>query len=295
MKQTLFRGSGVALVTPMRPDYSIDYDVLGGLVETQITKGTDALVVAGTTGEGSTLTDQEHEELIRFCARRAKGQVPVIAGAGSNNTAHAVSLCRAAERAGADALLLVTPYYNKATQEGLYLHFKACMDATKLPIILYNVPSRTGVTLQPETCRRLSQLDRIVALKEAGGSISQFAKIAALCGDDLVLYSGNDDQIVPTMSLGGKGVVSVLANLAPEDTHRICEAYLDGHIGQSRALQLSYLDLIQALFLEVSPIPVKEALNQLGIPVGPCRLPLCGMGDQAKAALTAALANHHFL
>ena len=237
MKNTIFKGSGVAIVTPMKADLSIDYDTLGCLLEAQIASHTDAVIVAGTTGEGSTLSTEEHLEVIRYTVGRVKGRIPVIAGAGSNNTAHAAALSREAEKLGADALLHVTPYYNKASQTGLYKHFCACAASVKLPIILYNVPSRTGVNIQIDTYKKLSEIGNIVAVKEACGSLSQMARIASVCGDDLDIYSGNDDQITPALALGAKGVISVLANIAPQDTHAICQHFFDGDIQQSTALQ----------------------------------------------------------
>ena len=295
MKPILFQGSCVALVTPMRPDTSVDYTVLGELIDWQIAQGTDALLLAGTTGEGSTLDDGEHLEVIRYAVHRAKGRVPVLAGAGSNNTAHAVYLSREAEKAGADALLHVTPYYNKASQKGLLLHFQACAAAVRLPVLLYNVPSRTGVNILPETYRALSEVDNIVAVKEAGGNLAQIAKTAALCGGDLHIYSGNDDQVTALLALGAKGVVSVLANIAPQDTHRMCQAFFDGDLAESRRLQLFYKELIEALFSDVNPIPVKQALCDLGWKVGGCRLPLCDMEDKAHARLRETLGRYGLL
>lgn len=277
MKQVIFQGSGVAIVTPMNEDLSINYETLGELLEFQIANHTDAVIVAGTTGESSTLTDEEHINVIRYTVERVNGRIPVIAGAGSNCTSHAVSLSKDAEKAGADALLHVTPYYNKASQIGLFQHFHACAKAVSLPIILYNVPSRTGVNIQTETYRRLSEIDNIVATKEASGNFSQLAKIAAVCGDNLNIYSGNDDQITSALALGAKGVISVMANLIPETTHEICQSFFDGDPHKSDTLQLKYLELIEALFSDVNPIPVKQALNFMGYHVGSCRLPLCDM------------------
>ena len=277
MKDTVFKGAGTAMITPMREDGSINDSVFRQLIEMQISEGIDALVVAGTTGEGATLTDREHIDLIELAVKCARGRVPVIAGAGSNNTAHAVYLSKECERAGADALLHVTPYYNKASQQGLFLHFSECAKATRLPIILYNVPSRTGVNIFPATYKRLSEIDNIVAVKEASGNFSQMAKIASLCKDDLAVYSGNDDQITSALALGAKGVISVLSNIIPRETHEICETYFQGHSGKSDDLQLKYLELIEALFLDVNPIPVKQAMRAMGYQVGRCRLPLCDM------------------
>lgn len=289
MKETIFTGSGVAIVTPMREDRSIDYEELGRLIDFQLDNGTDALIICGTTGESSTMTDEEHVECIAYAVKRVAGRVPVIAGAGSNDTAYAIWVSKEAEAAGADALLQVTPYYNKATQKGLVAHFIAIADATTLPIILYNVPSRTGVNIKPETYLELSQHPRIVAAKEASGDLSAAARTARLCGDALTLYSGNDDQVLPILSLGGKGVISVLANVAPRETHEMVAAYLAGETAKATALQLKYIPLIEALFSEVNPIPVKEALNLMGFHCGPCRLPLTPMEEKNREKLAAAL------
>lgn len=276
-KQILFRGVGTAMVTPMREDGTINYPVFGQLLGEQADRGADAVIIAGTTGEGSTLYDREHIELVEYAVKKINGKIPVIAGAGSNNTAHAVHLSKEFEKIGADGLLHVTPYYNKASQQGLFLHFQACAEATRLPIILYNVPSRTGVNIYPATYKRLSQIDNIVACKEASGNFSQLAKIAALCKEDLTIYSGNDDQITSALALGAQGVISVLSNILPKETHEICRSYFDGDSSLSDSLQLKYLDLIEALFLDVNPIPVKQAMRAMGYDVGRCRLPLCDM------------------
>lgn len=289
MKKTIFCGSGVAIVTPMKEDLFIDYEMLGRLLEDQIANHTDAVVVAGTTGEGSTLSEEEYLAVIRYTVKQVKGRIPVIAGAGSNNTAHAVARSKAAEDLGADALLHVTPYYNKASQTGLYKHFCACAEAVRLPIILYNVPSRTGVNIQIDTYQKLSEIDNIVAVKEASGNLSQIAKIAAVCGDKLDLYSGNDDQITSALALGAKGVISVLANVVPQAVHDMCQSYFDNHVQQSSSLQLQYLELIEALFSDVNPIPIKQALNDMGYAVGSCRLPLCDMEEPLKKRLLAVL------
>ena len=276
-KQILFRGVGTAMVTPMREDGTINYPVFGQLLREQADRGADAVIIAGTTGEGSTLYDREYIELVEYAVKKINGKIPVIAGAGSNNTAHAVHLSKEFEKIGADGLLHVTPYYNKASQQGLFLHFQACAEATRLPIILYNVPSRTGVNIYPATYKRLSQIDNIVACKEASGNFSQLAKIAALCKEDLTIYSGNDDQITSALALGAQGVISVLSNILPKETHEICRSYFDGDSSLSDSLQLKYLDLIEALFLDVNPIPVKQAMRAMGYDVGRCRLPLCDM------------------
>ncbi|MEG2086889.1 MAG: 4-hydroxy-tetrahydrodipicolinate synthase [Angelakisella sp.] len=288
-KDLIFTGSAVAIVTPMQADESIDYQKLGTLIEMQIENGTDAIVICGTTGEASTMTNEEHVECIKYAVKQSAGRVPVIAGAGSNHTDYAIWMSKEAEAAGADALLQVTPYYNKCTQKGLIAHFTAIADATPLPIILYNVPSRTGMTIKPETYLELAKHPRIVATKEASGDISAIAKIAQLCGDSLAIYSGNDDQIVPILSLGGKGVISVLANVAPQKTHDIVASWLSGNTAHSLALQLELLPLIDALFCEVNPIPVKEAMNLLGLGCGPCRLPLTPMEQATHDRLVSEL------
>lgn len=285
MKKTIFTGAGVAIVTPMNPDESINFDRLGQIIDNQIENGTDAIVICGTTGESATMTDQEHVDCIEYAVKRVNGRVPVIAGAGSNHTSYAVWMSKEAKRVGADALLHVTPYYNKTSQTGLIRHFNAVADATDLPIILYNVPSRTGVNITPATYRELAKHPNIVAAKEASGNISQIAQIAQACGDELDLYSGNDDQIVPLLSLGAKGVISVLSNIMPRETHDICRLFFEGKITESRALQLKLLPLINALFSDVNPIPVKEAMNMMGWECGECRLPLVSMQPQAKEHL----------
>lgn len=277
MKHTIFTGAGVAIVTPMKKDLSIHYEMLGTLLDYQLKHHTDAIVVAGTTGEASTLTEQEQIELIRFTVEYVNHRVPVIAGVGSNNTAHAVLLSKLAYHAGADALLHVTPYYNKTSQRGLIKHFSACASASDLPIILYNIPSRTGVNILPDTYLKLCEIDQITAVKEASGNFSQIAKIAALCGDRLDIYTGNDDQITSSLALGAKGVISVLSNIVPSVAHDICQSFFDGNSHLSDTLQLTYLELIEALFSDVNPIPVKQALNYMGLDVGSCRLPLCDM------------------
>ena len=288
-KQILFRGVGTAMVTPMREDGTINYPVFGQLLREQADRGADAVIIAGTTGEGSTLYDREHIELVEYAVKKINGKIPVIAGAGSNNTAHAVHLSKEFEKIGADGLLHVTPYYNKASQQGLFLHFQACAEATRLPIILYNVPSRTGVNIYPATYKRLSQIDNIVACKEASGNFSQLAKIAALCKEDLTIYSGNDDQITSALALGAQGVISVLSNILPKETHEICRSYFDGDSSLSDSLQLKYLDLIEALFLDVNTIPVKQAMRAMGYDVGRCRLPLCDMDPTNAEKLYSVL------
>ena len=289
MKKTIFTGAGVAIVTPMNPDESINFDRLGQIIDNQIENGTDAIVICGTTGESATMTDQEHVDCIEYAVKRVNGRVPVIAGAGSNHTSYAVWMSKEAKRVGADALLHVTPYYNKTSQTGLIRHFNAVADATDLPIILYNVPSRTGVNITPATYRELAKHPNIVAAKEASGNISQIAQIAQACGDELDLYSGNDDPIVPLLSLGAKGVISVLSNIMPRETHDICRLFFEGKIAESRTLQLKLLPLINALFSDVNPIPVKEAMNMMGWECGECRLPLVSMQPQAKEHLRSLM------
>ena len=267
----------------------------GRLIDRQLAEGTDAIIVCGTTGESSTMSDEEHLNAIRFAVERAAGRVPVVAGAGSNDTAYAVNLAKESKEAGVDGILVVTPYYNKTSQRGLIAHYNTIADATDLPMILYHIPGRTGVTIAPQTFKELSKHPNIVAVKEASGNISKIAETKYLCGDDLDLYSGNDDQIVPILSLGGIGVISVLSHVAPKATHDICQLYFDGKVKESARLQLGYMDLIHALFIDVNPIPVKDAMNQMGFAAGPCRMPLYPMSDGDRAVLTAALKNHGLL
>ena len=289
-KKRIFTGAGVAIVTPMNADGSVNYEAMGQLIEQQVTGGTDAIIVCGTTGESSTLTDEEHRRVIQFTVAQVNHRIPVVAGTGSNDTAYCLELSQEAQKMGVDGLLLVTPYYNKCSQKGLIRHYLTVADAVDLPMILYSVASRTGVNILPETLKELSKHPNIVAVKEASGSISQVAKIRHLCGDDLDVYSGNDDQIVPLLSLGGIGVISVLSNLMPKETHDICQLYFDGKVQESAALQLKLLDLINNLFSDVNPIPVKEALNMMGFPAGPCRMPLCEMDDGPREKLRASMA-----
>lgn len=287
---SLFKGSGVAIITPMKDNGEINYDAFNELIEAQITGGTDALIVCGTSGEAPTLDDPEHLEAIGFAVQQSKGRVPVIAGTGSNNTAHAVMMSEEAEKLGADGLLLVTPYYNKATQDGLYQHYRTIASATKLPCIIYNVPSRTGTNIQPETMVHLAKdQENIVGIKEASGSISQVAKLAGLADGCLDIYSGNDDQIVPICSLGGVGVISVLANVAPRETHDMVMLCLEGKYEEARKLQLRALPLVEQLFIEVNPIPVKAALNMQGFKAGSPRLPLTELTDAHKKTLSEAM------
>lgn len=289
MKKPVFTGAAVAIITPMKADGSVNYEELGRIIDDQIANGTDAIVICGTTGESPTLDHGEHLECIRYTVEKAAHRVPVIAGTGSNDTAYAVKLSQAAEQAGADALLLVTPYYNKSSQAGLIAHYTAIASAVSLPCILYNVPSRTGCNLTPATLAELAKLPNINAVKEASGNISQVAEIAALCGDALNIYSGNDDQIVPLLALGGRGVISVLSNVAPRQAHDICALWFAGKTQESLALQLKMLPLCKALFADVNPIPVKWAMNRLGWQAGECRLPLVAPSAAVQAQLEDAL------
>ena len=292
----IFKGAAVAIITPMHQDGSVNYEEFRKLVEFQIENGTDAIVVCGTTGEASTLSHEEHLDVIKYCAEVVKGRVPVIAGTGSNSTETAIYLSTEAEKSGVDGLLLVTPYYNKATQNGLYAHFKAIADSVKIPVILYNVPGRTGCNLLPETIVRLCQdVKNIVGVKEASGNISQIAKLAALAKGSVDIYSGNDDQIVPVMSLGGLGVISVLSNVAPRQTHDICAKFLEGDVKESCRLQLEALDLCGSLFCEVNPIPVKKAVSLIGFEAGPLRMPLSEIEEKNEARLRASMENYGLL
>lgn len=288
MKNTVFTGAATAIVTPLNEN-GIDFESFGRLIDFQIESGIDAIVTVGTTGEGSTLTDEEHKAAIKFTVERVGGRVPVIAGTGSNDTAYAIELTKYACEVGADAMLLVTPYYNKATQEGMYRSFMMTADASTKPCILYNVPSRTGCNLLPETVARLAEHPNIVGIKEASGNISQIAEVARLCAGKIDIYSGNDDQIVPIMSLGGVGVISVLSNLLPAETSKMCRLFLEGNIAQARDMQLHYLPLIDALFSEVNPIPVKAAMAAMGYGENYLRLPLTPMSEDKEARLLSIM------
>ncbi len=288
MKNCVFTGVGTALITPMTAN-GIDYKQMAELIEWQINQGVDALVIAGTTGEGSTLTDSEHREVLKFAVEQVHGRIPVIAGTGSNDTAYAVDLTKFACQIGCDAMLLVTPYYNKATQDGLYESFKAIAEASTKPCLLYNVPSRTGCNLLPETVLRLCECQNIVGIKEACGDFSQIAKLLSLVGDKIAVYSGNDDQIVPLLSLGGKGVISVLSNILPGETKAICDRFFDGDVVGSAELQLQLLPLINALFSEVNPIPVKAALSAMGMCENRLRLPLTPLSAHHQTVLLDAM------
>lgn len=295
MKNTIFTGAGVAIVTPFKEDGSVNYPALEKLLEFHIENGTDSIVICGTTGESATLTVKEHSEVIKFTVDTVNHRIPVIAGTGSNETAYAVELSNYAEKAGADALLIVTPYYNKTSQRGLVKHYNFIADRVSTPIIIYNVPSRTGVNVLPETYAQLCEHKNIVATKEASGNISQVAKTAALCGDKLDIYSGNDDQIVPIMSLGGKGVISVLSNICPKIAHDIPALYLEGKCKESAQLQLDYLELCNAMFMDVNPIPVKVAMRMMGFDVGPLRMPLCDMDDEHTDKLRNVLKKYNLI
>ena len=292
----LFEGAGVALVTPFKENGEVNYEKLEEIVEEQIAGGTDAIIACGTTGEASTMTHEEHLDVIEYICRVTKKRIPVVAGTGSNCTETAVYLSAEAEKRGADGLLLVSPYYNKATQKGLMAHFTAVADAVKIPVILYNIPGRTGVTIKPETIAALCRdVDNIVGVKEASGNFSAIATLMNLADGKVDLYSGNDDQIVPLLSLGGKGVISVLSNVAPRQTHDICASYFAGDVKTSAALQLKAIPLITELFSEVNPIPVKAAMNMMGKGVGPLRMPLTEMEPQNQEKLKKAMTAYDIL
>lgn len=293
MKKVPFIGSGVALVTPFTED-GIDFQKLGELIEFQIRERTDAIIICGTTGEPSTMTEEEQKTVIRYTVEKVNKRIPVIAGTGSNNTKRCVELSKYAEDVGADGLLIVTPYYNKTTQRGLIEHYTTVAKSVKIPIIIYNVPSRTGLNITPETLQILSEVENIVGVKEASGNISQIAEIAALCRENMIIYSGNDDQVVPILSLGGKGVISVIANIVPRDTHDMVVKYLAGDVKGSMEIQLKMIDLVKSLFIEVNPIPIKEAMNMLGFRVGKCRLPLTNMSEKNAEILRNSLRKYGF-
>ena len=292
MRKPIFTGSGVAIVTPFTNE-GTDYNKLSELIEYQIKEGTDAIIIAGTTGEASTMYDNEHKAAIKFTVEKVNGRVPVIAGTGSNHTVHAIELSKYAQEVGADAILTVTPYYNKTTQKGLYEHFKLIANSISIPAVLYNVPSRTNLNISPETIKALSEIDNIVAIKEC--NLSQVGDVVNLCGEDFTVYSGEDAAIVPFLSLGAKGVISVMANIIPKDTHDMVAKYLAGDVEASRKLQLKTLDLIKALFIEVSPIPIKAAMNLMGMNVGSCRLPLIDMSEKNQDILRNELIKYGLL
>ena len=291
---SIFEGSGVAIVTPFN-DNGVDYTKLKELLEWHIQEGTDAIVICGTTGEATTMTDSEKKETIKFTVDVVNKRIPVIAGTGSNNTSAAIEMSQYAESVGVDALLVITPYYNKTNSRGLFKHFEAINNSVKTPIILYNVPGRTGMNVTPNDLLELSSLSNIVAIKEASGNISQVAKIKALLKDKIDIYSGNDDQIVPILSLGGKGVISVLANVIPNKVHEMVKSYLEGNVSDSLNLQLEYLNLCNALFIETNPIPVKVALNMMGKNVGPLRLPLYDMDAKNEKILENTLKSYNLI
>jgi len=288
LKKLIFRGAGVAIITPFTED-GVNFPELAKIIEDQIAKGTDAVVITGTSGESATMSDEEHKAAIKFAVEKVHGRVPVIAGTGSNETAYAVQLSQYAEEVGADALLVVTPYYNKCTQRGLIQHFTAIADRVHIPIIMYNVPSRTGVCIQIDTYAKLAKHPNIVAVKEASGDLSAILRIRRACGDELAVYSGNDDQIVPILSLGGQGVISVLSNIAPRETHAMCQLYFDGKVKEASDMQIAYSELIDALFCEVNPIPIKTAMRLMGYAAGPLRLPLCDMEEAHLERLRQAM------
>ena len=287
MRKTLFTGAATALITPFTED-GVNFEALGNIIDHQIDNNIDALVICGTTGEAATMPDKEHLSVIEYAVKKVAGRVPVIAGTGSNDTAHCVELSVESQNLGADGLLITTPYYNKATQKGLIAHYDKVLEKTNLPIILYNVPGRTGMSYAIPTLKELARDERIVGIKEASGSIEYATEVARSC-PELTMYSGNDDIVVPLMSLGGKGVISVLSNIAPQETHDMCQKWFDGDIEGSRAMQFKYLELIKALFCEVNPIPVKTAMNIMGFNAGPLRLPLCDMDPANYARLEAAM------
>ncbi|WIW71483.1 4-hydroxy-tetrahydrodipicolinate synthase [Anaerosinus gibii] len=294
MKEIMFKGAGVAIITPFN-ETGIDFNELARLIDFNIENGTDAIIITGTTGESATMTDEEHKEAIKFTINHVNKRIPVIAGTGSNDTAYAMQLSKYAQEVGADGLLLVTPYYNKCSQKGLIKHFTYIADHTNIPIILYNVPSRTGVNIALDTYIELAKHPRIVAVKEASGDLSAIIKIKEACGDNLHIYSGNDDQIVPILSIGGIGVISVLSNVMPKEAHDICQLYFDGKVKESAELQIKLLTLINTLFIEVNPIPVKTALGLMGYKVGDLRMPLCEMAEGNLAKLKEVLSTHKLI
>ena len=291
MKKPIFTGSGVAIITPFAKDGSIDFEELGKILEFQIENETDAIIICGTTGESAAMPDSEHLSVIDYTVKKVSGRIPVIAGTGSNDTAHGINLCKAAEKLGVDGLLTVTPYYNKTTQRGLVKHFTALANSVKIPLILYNVPSRTGLNIKPDTLLELSKVENIIGIKEASGNITQVAQMAAKC-PDMVIYSGNDDQIIPIMSVGGLGVISVLANIEPKKTHDMCQKFLDKDTEGAMKLQLEAMEVIDALFCEVNPIPVKKAMSLMGYNTDTLRLPLCEISPENEKYLRRALVNY---
>lgn len=291
---SIFKGSGVAIITPFNEN-GIDYEKLRELLEWHIKESTDAIIICGTTGEATTMTEQEKKDAIKFTVDVVNKRIPVIAGTGGNNTKTSIEMSLYAENVGVDGLLVITPYYNKTNAEGLIMHFKAINDAVKTPIILYNVPSRTNMNITPQTLLKLTELNNVVAIKEASGDMSQVTKMKALCGDKIDIYSGNDDQIIPVLSLGGIGVISVAANIIPKTVHDMCEAYLNGDCFKATKLQLDYLELMNDLFIETNPIPVKTAMNVMGMNVGELRLPLYKMNDKNKETLVNTLKKYNLV
>ena len=294
MKEIIFEGCGPAIATPFTKD-GVNFEEFGKIIEFQIQNNIDAIIVCGTTGESATMSTEEKKETIKYAIEKVAKRTKVVVGTGSNNTKSAIEMSKYAEEVGADGILVVTPYYNKTTQKGLISHYKEIAEAVNLPIIMYNVPSRTGVNILPKTCLELSKIKNIVAIKEASGDISQVAKIANLCKDDLTIYSGNDDQIIPVLSLGGKGVISVLSNIMPKYTHNMTKKYLEGDLEEARKMQLEVSDLIEALFTEVNPIPVKYALNLMGYKFGIPRLPLIELTDENKENLKEIMKKHNLI
>ena len=290
MKKIIFKGCGTAIVTPFTED-GVNFEEFGRLIDDQIANNVDSIIVCGTTGEASTMTMEEKKETIKFAVEKANGRIPVIAGTGGNCTASVIEMTKFAESVNVNGVLIVTPYYNKCTQDGLIAHYKKIAENTKLPIIVYSVPGRTGVNILPKTCLELSKVENIVAIKEASGNLSQVAEIAALCRENLNIYSGNDDQVLPVLSLGGIGVISVLSNVAPKYTHDMVQNYFDGNIEEATKMQLNAIELVNALFCEVNPIPVKEALNILGWNMGNPRLPLAKLSDKGINQMEIALKN----
>jgi 4-hydroxy-tetrahydrodipicolinate synthase len=295
MKKLIFTGAGVAIITPMHADGSVNFEKLGELIDFQINGGTDAIIICGTTGESPTLNHEDHTHAIKYTVEKSAHRVPVIAGTGSNDTLYAVKLSKEAESVGVDGLLLVTPYYNKTTQSGLIRHYEYIADRVSTPMILYNVPSRTGVDIKPETYKELSKHPNIVAAKEANGNVESAARTMSMCGDDLTIYSGNDGDIIPLLALGAKGVISVLSNIMPRQTHEMCAKFFAGDMEGARKLQLDFMSLIDTLFIEVSPIPVKAALNLMGFDVGECRMPLAPMTEKNLAVLKSELIKHQLI
>lgn len=294
MKKLIFKGCGTAIVTPFTED-GVNFEEFGKLIENQIENKVDAIIVCGTTGESATMTEEERKETIKYAINKINKRTKVVVGTGSNNTKSAIAMSKYAEEVGADAILVVTPYYNKTTQKGLIMHYTAIAEAVKLPIIMYSVPSRTGVNINPETCKELAKIENIVAIKEASGNISQVAKIASICGNDLAIYSGNDDQIIPVLSLGGKGVISVLSNIMPKYTHEMCEKYFEGNVEEATKMQLDVLDLTDALFCEVNPIPAKYALNLMGYNFGVPRMPLIELSTANKQVVENVMKKHKLI